>query len=336
LYKWIVWTTVLSLGMFIFINTPLQDSAPITAAMEAAAAPELVSTAAVLPRLEASASPTAAQQAPLPIQQKSSVKDESFSLETSIDQWKQKLSKEKGFESWEQATWSTYPLGPGTHGWIVLLQDDGLEVGYMVIHSTEDGALQLTEYGTGTHPLFSLNTLYRTLVQQELIPLSMTLADLTLNGQISIERWYQGGLAALWILTLDEEKLHIDAKTGEILPIDQVSESPLDPLTIHGTRLIGLAEQQLFPAFDPYERLPWVMGEPLPITQYLELKELLQGSINLTYVAELYKEHTPVTVPLAVIGYQQWDNEEPFVILEQQGERYMPLTAVLAQGQFYE
>ena len=66
-----------------------------------------------------------------------------------------------------------------------------------------------------------------------------------------------------------------------------------------------MLKRVLHPAFDPYERLPWIQGTPLPVTILArELQIALEQQGNLTYVTELYDDQ--VTMPLAVLGYQQW------------------------------
>lgn len=315
--KWKARLIALSLGVVVTIIVPFHTSAVEGVQTPPSAASDAAGSKAVA-------------QASIP-------KEATGSLDAAIAEWKLKLSNEEGFEAWKQASWSSYPLGPGTHGWIVLLHSDGQEVGYMVVQATENGSFQLAEYGTGEYPLFSIHTLYRTLVQQELISDdTVTFEQFAADPGIVKERWYYGALSAMWIIELDQETYCIDAKTGEILPLKQAPDTQqLIDSSLVGSSLSGEAEQLLLPAFDPYERLPWVQGTPLSITQLSELKEQLKSQAELTYVAELYQDQTPVTLSLAVIGYEQWDREEPFLIIDHDGPRYIPLKLAIEQGQFY-
>jgi hypothetical protein len=253
-------------------------------------------------------------------------------LDETVEKWKLALSKERGFESWQKATWNSYPLGPGTHGWIILLYNDGKEVGYMVINSSEDGKLKLTEYGSGDKPLYSLSTLYRSLVQHELIPDTMAFAVFINDKSIIKERWYADAFHALWKVTISDQVLYLDAKTGEILPIKQLPKAAPAPIT-KATSLTGKIDQLLLSSFDPYDLLPWVKGKPIAIKQLQELKTTLQKQPKLTYVTVQYEEQ--VTLPLAVLGYRQWGTDDPYLVVDQDGARYVLIALALEQGNLY-
>ncbi|SEB74344.1 hypothetical protein [Paenibacillus sp. GP183] len=244
-------------------------------------------------------------------------------LDDTVNRWKLALAKEHGFESWEKATWSSYTLGPGNHGWAVILVNEGKEIGYMIIHAAENGELRLTEYGTGSSPLFSLTTLYRSLIQLGLIPES-TKAD----------RLYLGPLQGVWTLTADQKTYVLDAKTGETLPFDNLSV--MDNVTIplpSNTTFSGKLEEKLLPSFDPYERLPWVQGNPVAISGLDELRITLQNNPKLTYVSEPYAGK--VTYALAVLGYRKWEKDDPYLILDHEGPCYLPLLSALSRGKLY-
>jgi hypothetical protein len=255
-------------------------------------------------------------------------------LDSAIDRWRQTLSKEKGFEAWQKATWTSYPLGPGTHGYVVLLFADGREVGYMIVGATKEGTYQLTEYGTGSKPLFSLTTLYRSLVQQELISDHTTLAQFINDKSIKKERIYFDALHALWKMTIDRSTYYLDAKTGEVLPIEEsmLPKQAVKEKTV-GIDPSVLSDQLQLPSFDPYDRINWVKGKPLALPSCKELKAALNKPQRITFVAELYGGK--VTVPLAVVGYQLWNKNEPYLVLDQDGPRYVPLSAAIRQGRFY-
>jgi hypothetical protein len=244
-------------------------------------------------------------------------------LDDTVNRWKLALAKEHGFESWEKATWSSYTLGPGNHGWAVILVNEGKEIGYMIIHAAENGELRLTEYGTGSSPLFSLTTLYRSLIQLGLIPEST-----------KAERWYLGSLQGIWTITANQKTYVLDAKTGETLPFEYlpVMDNVTIPLPSSPT-FSGKLEEKLLPAFDPYEHLPWVQGIPLAISGLEELRIALQNNPKLTHVSELYEGK--VTYSLAVLGYRKWENDDPYLILDHEGPCYLPLHSALSRGKLY-
>ncbi len=137
--------------------------------------------------------------------------------------------QKKGFEAWQGAITRVYPLGPGVHGWIVHISKDGKDAGYMVINAREDGTFELAEYGTGEHPLFSLITLYQSLMQQAIIPSTVTYAQFA--SFYKAERWYKDAFHALWKLQLDGKNLIFDAKTAEQLPLQDkeiLAETPVE------------------------------------------------------------------------------------------------------------
>ncbi|MFD0695900.1 hypothetical protein ACFQZT_17620 [Paenibacillus sp. GCM10027628] len=254
-------------------------------------------------------------------------------LADTINKWKLTLSREQGFGNWQQASWSSYPLGPGTHGWVIILGEAGHEVGYMIVHAAEDGSFRLTEYGTGDSPLFSFTTLYRALVQQELIPATISLTDFIKDDAITKERLYMDSLTAIWKISMGGQTYYLDAKSGELLPLDHDPAPKLADTQASGTKLQGSVNGLTLPAFDPYERLPWVQGKPLHISSLNELQVALKQKSKLTYVARLYDNQ--VTLPLAVIGYKQWDHGEPYLAVDHVGPRYILLKEALEQGQVY-
>lgn len=255
------------------------------------------------------------------------------SLSATINTWRAALALEKGFESWQTAIWHSYPLGPGTHGWVVILSEHGQDVGYMIVHATENGSFRLTEYGTGDNPLFSLTTLYRSLVQQELIPSSASYSDFVQNETLILDRLYMDALTAVWKITLEEQTYYLDAKSAELLPLKEDPTPRLKNDSPKATHLSSRAQTVLFPAFDPYDRLHWIQGQPLLVTKLSELQDALNLQDQLTYVTELYDGQ--VTMPLAILGYQQWAVGDTYLTLDHVGPRYVLLEAALKQGHIY-
>ncbi|NQX59924.1 hypothetical protein [Paenibacillus qinlingensis] len=256
------------------------------------------------------------------------------SFDSTIKKWQSTLAKEEGFAGWMNARWNSYPLGPGTHGWVVILTDQGHEVGYMIVHATDSGGFRLTEYGTGQSPLFSLATLYRSLIQQELIPSTTLYNDFVQNEKIIEDRLYMDTLTSVWKIEQGGETYYLDAKSGELLPL---TEDPTPRMVYdlsHSSDLShGTAQSLIRPPFDPYERMPWIKGTPLQVSTLPELQIALEQQGDLTYVTELYDDQ--VTMPLTVLGYQQWIYGDNYLILEHDGPRYVLLDASLGLGKIY-
>lgn len=241
----------------------------------------------------------------------------------------QQLASREGFEDWKPATWSSYPLGPGTHGWVILISSGGKEAGYMVIHSAGPNSYRLTEYGKGDFPLFSLQTLYRSLVQLELI-----------EYPYEAERLYYDPLQAIWKITVPgaDRQWYLDAKTGEELPFKNDSKLPKFDASekkiftkIEFTHTI-VETRQTLPA-DPYQQLPWVNNKSESPIHFGELKQWVEKKIQPVYAAQLYQNS--VTIPLSVSGYQVWSDGDSFVEVLQEDTRYLPFDTMNQLGRFY-
>lgn len=253
-----------------------------------------------------------------------------------IRSWVDALAGEPGFESWAAASWTVYPLGPGTHSWVVLLQTDAKEVGYLVLTADGDD-YRLQEYGPGEYPLFSMNTLHRSLAQRGLLSDSYP--------SMTISRIYAAPMQGVWRIDgTAPEPLYLDAKTGEELPaLDSwIYEQQAGAGQASSAYNITVAEQPgtlvgtlIKMSFDPLLKPVWLKGSPLPELDYPAWKA---GSISL--------EETPVTYlgkwfggkalyPLAATGFHEWSHAGPFLRLEQDGARYVPYAAAVKLGRFF-
>lgn len=284
------------------------------------------------------------------------------SLESKIKEWIVTLSEQSGWENWKHAKWSVNTLGPGTHGWIVeLTQGESTEgskakaIGYMIILASENGGYVLSEYGKGESPLFSEQTLSSALLWQGIVPAqsdsSIQLSQLSdqqsadaaklaisydraITADIQAQRFYFDALHALWRIETSEGVYYLDANTGEELPIDQLPNMKQLTATYNQNKLVGKPETVLRSTFDPYEKLSWVTGQPLPIKQLTDLQDALHNNSRVTFVSDLYENTHHAPVP--VLGYSKWqNNDETYLIIDQNGERYIPLTTALSLGLFY-
>ncbi|WP_127580043.1 hypothetical protein [Paenibacillus koleovorans] len=275
----------------------------------------------------------------------------SSELDRQIQAWVDKLSAQTGFDTWSRATWNRFPLGPGLHGWVVLLQENGNEIGYLVVSSASDGSLVLAEYGIGSSPLFSLQTLYRTLVQLALIPDTMSLVAFVAQPGFTLERLYLSSLHAVWRLNADsEESIYVDAKTGEQLPLSKRNIESLKSLTnpsaaTEASPSLGLPKltdglqptaAREWPIFDPFHNTYWLTGgSPLNVNNVNDLTLAMDSGPDtaITYRGDLYDR--AVLAPFAVTGVVPWNDQSAFVRLEQDGSRYMPLEELKRFGTFH-
>jgi hypothetical protein len=253
-------------------------------------------------------------------------------LEQQVKTWVDELSVHKPFSLWKSALIEVQPLGPGTHGWLAVLKAPGGPVGYLVVYAAADGTYRLGEYGTGTDPLFSPDTLAATLVENGLIP--------SKNSPYKAQTIYFHPFAAVWEVTVGTETYWVDGKTGEILPFERkgwnlllpalrANVQPLTASSDHSGTLL------LTEPFDAYERLPWVSGEaPADLKNSKEVQGLLRGGLHLRYVTEPYGDAALYALP--VVGFHSWSNGRLDLALDMEGTRFIPLDHLQQNGLFYE
>ncbi len=271
-------------------------------------------------------------------------------LETAIEEWINLLAKEDGFESWQHmSTWSITPLGPGTHGWVVIVKSGAEELGHLIIHASPDGMLHLTEYGTGTSPLYSIHTLYQTLIQQELIPTAYTVDQFKQLILPHCTPVYYSPMETFWLVQLEQETFIIDANTGEwyaewgeqdVHRLDR--ERSIDPmlneLLFPTTHIYDIKETHTKKSFDVYEQLPWLSQHAADIDNALQFERWFKTQPDLvTYTAEIFEGD--VMVPFPVVGIMTWHNTEAaylFIELDHEGSRFVPYDWIQLKGSFYE
>ncbi|MBD2870211.1 hypothetical protein [Paenibacillus arenilitoris] len=244
------------------------------------------------------------------------------------------LAVQPQFADWKQSDLRIAPIGPGTHGWLVIVKQNAITVGYLIMHATEDGGYRLGEYGTGSRPPFDEQTLSRSLMQLELQePAGPT------------ERLYAHPLLAAWQVTAADEYYLTDAASGELLPVQpaewlaaasaplQHNEKDQAPSTAK------LIKHFTLPSFDPYAKLPWLTKAPLPLKagSYMPLFAQINKKEQLRYTAELFEGQ--MLYVWSVVGYNKWDTGQLYLALET-GEdgsdrRYIPLPLLEELGRFY-
>lgn len=267
--------------------------------------------------------------------------DKSAALEEVILRFKHSLSQQEQFSAWTDAQWTKHPLGPGIRGWIIIMEKDQQELGYMVIYPSDDHNYVLGEYGTGTYPLFSMNTLYHSLIRQELIDHHMTYSAFIQATDLEQSRLYIDALYSFWRIKLNGKNHYFDAKTGEqwLITDEQVqlllnNEQALSHELLSGNSHIT---QPTFtyesPIFDPFEDISWLVKTPLPLQKLHSFKQTLEHHTPLVYAARLFEQQ--LLKPYAVTGIQVWKESMTYLSLEEDGLRYIPMVTAIQHGQFY-
>ncbi|MEK8130504.1 hypothetical protein WMW72_21595 [Paenibacillus filicis] len=317
-----------ALGTSLLVLGPAANTSAGFASQDASAAIQSVSPA-VAPSGEAAALPAAPATHGIAVPGNPPAGPLSQDLKAAVAGYVGELSRQPGFEKWAHADWTSQPLGPGTHGWVVLLRSGEQEIGYLIVHADEKGSYRLTEYGKGSFPLFSQNTLYRSLVRLELI-------EYTYRA----EPYYWNPLQAVWKVTVDnaDRIWYIDAKTGEELPFMTAGGFP-EPSSSLQTFTKTEAQHTIVQAghttpADPYARLSWVKGTPSAADpSFALLQSQIKAGTPPVFAAELYSGK--VITPLGVSGYHEWSGSDRYVQVIQDDDRYLPLDALTHLGHFY-
>jgi hypothetical protein len=253
----------------------------------------------------------------------------SSALTKQVTDWVSVLSKREPFIAWKNAAPDIQALGPGTHSWLVLMSAKGKVLGYMVVQAAADGSFRLGEYGTGPATLFSESVLKRSLDDNGLLSSNST-------SSFSVRKHYFHPFAAFWEVTVNSETYWLDAKTGELLPMNdkllqgQTKKTPI-PEAAAGQ---GVSSVWLKATFDPYERLPWLTGEKTFSTaDPKKVQTRIRSKLHLRYVSEPFGD--AVLYALPVIGFQRWSGGRLDVALDMAGTRFMPLDTLKSLGRFY-
>ncbi len=282
------------------------------------------------------------------------------SFDEQINLWIQELSNQPNFKAWKTAQWTSHPLGPGMHGWVILITNKTQELGYLIVNSTPTGKVILSEYGNGPTPLYSLARLHQSLLQQELVQADLTYAEWIVDRSWKVDRLYLQPFLALWSVRKVNDlavTYYFDAKTGDLLSLSEqdianlsnsFSESSTKPSSNpSSTTLTAIIPSRIIsilslPSFDPYERINWIDHPPLNIKNFTDLKMVLKEQKRLTFTARLVDEIDSIgsiLIPFAVIGYHMWDKGEPYIAVDplglQEGMRYIPFSAFMNSGSYY-
>lgn len=266
--------------------------------------------------------------------------------EDTVDQ----LSVHAPFTTWDEAELAFTPLGPGTHGWLVTIEENGLPQGYMIISASEDGGYVLSEYGIGPTLPFSQAPLNERLAAEGLLKGGTTLPA----GSI-VRKLYD--VSPVWQVELPGKKpVYFSALNSEPLP-DQpplartsatpVSISPLAQEAVvsstgAGTWKSAAPSTSAGGEQDPYDNLLWLASSPLEAKNSTELLYLLEERSSLIFRSAAH--NAAFGSPFQLNGWQSWsigNNEKScavYVSVPMRNSdtlRYLPASWLLEQGVFY-
>ncbi|WP_217595977.1 hypothetical protein [Cohnella sp. GbtcB17] len=242
------------------------------------------------------------------------------------------LSAQPGFALWKTGSPRVEALGPGTHGWLAtVVGPKGAPLGYAVVYAAEDGSCRLGEYGLGPKPLFDTATLRMALAAGGYIPSAGSNAFRTIKHYIH-------PFAAAWEVKLAKETLWLDAKSAELLPVNDEAQwmaaAASEPYMPEDS-LPGKPGELRLPdnaadTFDPYERLSWLLGDKPFAPQPDRLIARIKANDRLVYVAQPLGDK--MLYAQSVVGYQRWQSGRLDLALDMNGWRFIPLDALAKTG----
>lgn len=254
-----------------------------------------------------------------------------------------KLSADPPFTSWKNAGTEYYPLGPGTHSWLVNVMDGEQRIGYLIITAKDQGGYMLSEYGAGSYGLpYSLQDLRQFLAQQELIPSN-------LSGQLELTALY-APLLPLWKLTIDNKTLYINASVLQVLPWSISKAEDMLHAKSAAAGAISSLEPGLAPLpvyqtggqDDPYADLLWLTAPPLVPLSGNQFALALASGGSLAFQSP--GRNDAFGGPFMITGCQSWglsasgtgtasgSSAIVYAASGPEGKRYLPLAALQDSG----
>jgi len=271
----------------------------------------------------------------------------SGTLKDFVQQTMDMLAKDAPFKSWKGAQSRLYPLGPGTHGWLVNVMNGEQRIGYLIIAANEEGGYILSEYGAGNEGLpYSLNDLRQTLVQAGLIPSDY-------SGTLELTPLYTP-LQPLWEISINGKKVYINAADPEILPWTAGKAKAVLSETVVKAQLLpsleSLSPRAVYKSsnsFDPYENMLWLTKPKLPAIADDAFPTLMQRQRSLVF--ESSGQNESYGSPFTVTGYQLWvsgggpsaagtkgSTVQAYAATGPQGKRFLPLSVLQKSGALHE
>ncbi|WP_151736062.1 hypothetical protein [Paenibacillus tengchongensis] len=249
-----------------------------------------------------------------------------------------KLARNAPFTGWKNAEAEYFPLGPGTHSWLVNVQKDGLRVGYLIITAVQQGGYSLSEYGAGTTGLpYSLTELRRVLAQEALIPSGY-------SGKLELTALY-APLLPVWKLTLGQETLYLSAAVPGLLPWDDSKVQTFFNGQAAADRTQAGPDASFMPqpAYqgggedDPYADLRWLSAPGLGKLKAASLSLLLAQGNALAFQSA--GRNDTLGAPFMVTGYQCWNPRTAsggaplmYAASGPGGRRFLPLSLLEERG----
>ncbi|MBW4082604.1 hypothetical protein [Paenibacillus sp. S150] len=258
-----------------------------------------------------------------------------------------RLSANPPFTGWKNADTEYFPLGPGTHSWLVNVMNGGQRIGYLIVSAKDQGGYMLSEYGAGSYGLpYSLQDLHQFLVQQELIPSNYA-------GELELTALY-APLLPVWELTFGSKTLYINASELQVLPWSASQAEGVLSEKAAGTGTVSslAAGYSPLPVYrtggqdDPYADLLWLSAPPLAKLSGDRFALLLAAGGSLAFQSP--GRNDALGAPFMITGCQIWRSSpsgsstssgSPSVLYAAsgpEGKRYLPLEMLQGSGTLHK
>lgn len=259
------------------------------------------------------------------------------------------LSANAPFKEWKDAGTEVYPLGPGTHSWLVNVMHGEQRIGYLIISASDNSGYMLSEYGAGTYGLpYSMNELRQYLVQEGLLTSNY-------SGTLGLTALY-APLLPVWKLTLENKTIYLNASVLQVLPWSLSQANSILSGRLEATALVVSGQDQArrpSPALrgggqdDPYADLLWLTAPELKSISEASLSALLTARGSLAFQAAGHND--ALGAPFMITGCQSWlpaatapgsqDKSSQAIVYAAAGpggKRYLPLAALQRSGTFHQ
>ncbi|MHA0857825.1 hypothetical protein [Paenibacillus sp. CMAA1364] len=257
----------------------------------------------------------------------------------------QELSEQPIFTSWKKSTLEYFPLGPGTHSWLVTVTMDQEEIGYLIFTAEDQKSTKyvLSEYGLSPSLPYQSSALSEFLEDPAFISTNPKYLYPT-----SIQSLYSPMLP-IWRLSFGEQTtLYLNAITMDVLPWDDThwnqlksQSSTLQPkqFLIKEKAFIsksGVSQQK---QRDPMANLQWITQPRLALFSDQEVVSYIHKHKPLIFSAPYHNDD--LGAPFILSGFHKWTaNLDPqqhiyYVDTGSIGHRYLPLTLLRSKGQFH-
>lgn len=277
-------------------------------------------------------------------------------LEAFAEQTIEDLTEHLPFKSWQDANLDYTPLGPGTHSWLVTIEDNTKPLGYLIITSDDMGGYVLSEYGIGSELPYSLAPLEDTLVKVGLLkvnPKMSSSAPPSLPKGSIVEALYSPISPYFKVTLKGKAPIYVHAVTFDIMDDPNIDKLPKSLTLKNGTDLLKSSSEAWLPSSvirtdgepDPYQNLHWLTSPALSIKNGDDIIDLLSPGNRKSLVFTVKDHNAAFGAPFNLTGWQSWSTsgklrpQAIYVTVPQRNTdliRFVPVVNLIGTGKFQE